>query len=41
MAAELRAYADVGLDEIQLVMDPITAGSIEEFGRVLRILDEA
>jgi probable F420-dependent oxidoreductase len=41
MALELRAYADAGIDEIQLVMDPITAESIDEFGRVLRILDEA
>ena len=41
MAAELRAYADAGLDEVQLVMDPITVESIEEFARVLRILDEA
>jgi probable F420-dependent oxidoreductase len=39
MAAELRAYAAAGISEVQLVMDPITAESIEEFARVLRILD--
>ena len=39
MASELRAYADAGIAEVQLVMDPISADSIEEFGRVLRILD--
>jgi probable F420-dependent oxidoreductase len=39
MAAELRAYANQGIAEVQLVMDPITAESIDEFGRVLRVLD--
>ena len=39
MAEELRAYAAAGISEVQLVMDPISASSIEEFGRVLRALD--
>jgi alkanesulfonate monooxygenase SsuD/methylene tetrahydromethanopterin reductase-like flavin-dependent oxidoreductase (luciferase family) len=39
MAAELRAYADEGIDEVQLVMDPIDSASIEEFARVLDLLD--
>jgi probable F420-dependent oxidoreductase len=39
MAEELRAYARVGIGHVQLVLDPITPGSIERFARVLQILD--
>jgi probable F420-dependent oxidoreductase len=39
MADELRAYAAAGISEVQLVMDPITAASLDEFGWVLRLLD--
>jgi probable F420-dependent oxidoreductase len=38
IAAELRAYAAEGIDEVQLVLDPITRGSIEELGSVLEEL---
>lgn len=41
MAEELWAYAAAGIDEVQLVMDPISADSIEEFAAVLRLLDAA
>jgi alkanesulfonate monooxygenase SsuD/methylene tetrahydromethanopterin reductase-like flavin-dependent oxidoreductase (luciferase family) len=41
MAAEFRAYAAVGISEVQLVMDPISAASIEEFAPVLRLLEVA
>jgi len=39
MAQELRAYARAGIDAVQLVLDPITLGSIEAFGAVLELLD--
>jgi probable F420-dependent oxidoreductase len=39
IAAELRAYAAVGIAEVQLVLDPITASAIEEFAPVLEHLD--
>jgi len=39
MAAELRAYADAGIDEVQLVLDPIDRLAIERFAPVLGILD--
>ncbi len=39
IAEELRAYARAGVKEVQLVLDPITAESIEEFGPVLELLD--
>jgi probable F420-dependent oxidoreductase len=39
MAAELRAYAAEGIDEVQLVMDPISTASIEEFAPVLDLLE--
>jgi alkanesulfonate monooxygenase SsuD/methylene tetrahydromethanopterin reductase-like flavin-dependent oxidoreductase (luciferase family) len=39
MAGELRKYADAGISHVQLVMDPITVESIEEFAPVLEILD--
>lgn len=39
LAAGLRAYADAGITEVQLVLDPITAGSIEALRPVLAALD--
>ena len=39
MAEELRAYAREGIAEVQLVLDPITIGSIEQFASVLELLD--
>jgi len=39
MAEELRAYARAGIGAVQLVLDPITLGSIEAFGSVLELLD--
>ena len=39
MAEELRTYARAGIDAVQLVLDPITLGSIEAFGAVLELLD--
>ena len=36
---ELRAYARAGIKEVQLVIDPITAASIESLSPVLEILD--
>jgi alkanesulfonate monooxygenase SsuD/methylene tetrahydromethanopterin reductase-like flavin-dependent oxidoreductase (luciferase family) len=39
MAEELRAYARAGIGHVQLVLDPITVGSIERFARVLPVLD--
>ena len=39
MAEALRAYAAQGIGHVQLVMDPITRGSIEAFAPVLRLLD--
>jgi probable F420-dependent oxidoreductase len=39
MADELRAYANEGIGHVQLVMDPITRGSIETFAPVLDRLD--
>ena len=35
----LRAYAREGIGHVQLVIDPITRGSIEAFAPVLRLLD--
>jgi hypothetical protein len=40
MAEVLRAYAAQGIGHVQLVMDPITRGSIEAFAPVLRLLEE-
>jgi alkanesulfonate monooxygenase SsuD/methylene tetrahydromethanopterin reductase-like flavin-dependent oxidoreductase (luciferase family) len=40
MAQVLRTYAAQGIGHVQLVMDPITRGSIEAFAPVLRLLDE-
>jgi alkanesulfonate monooxygenase SsuD/methylene tetrahydromethanopterin reductase-like flavin-dependent oxidoreductase (luciferase family) len=39
MADVLRAYANEGIGHVQLVMDPITRGSIETFAAVLGRLD--
>jgi probable F420-dependent oxidoreductase len=39
MAAGLRAYADVGIDEVQVVLDPIDRVSVERFAAVLPVLD--
>jgi len=39
LAEELRAYARAGIGAVQLVLDPITLGSIEAFGPVLELLD--
>jgi len=39
MAGELRAYAREGIGEVQLVLDPISLASIEEFASVLELLD--
>ena len=39
MAAELRAYADAGIHEVQLVLDPIDRTAIERFAPVLALLD--
>ena len=39
LAAELRAYAELGVGHVQLVMDPITAESIAELKATLEVLD--
>ena len=39
IAARLREYADLGLAEVQLVVDPITEGSIRGLGPALAELD--
>jgi hypothetical protein len=39
MADVLRAYAAEGIGHIQLVLDPITRGSLETLAPVLRLLD--
>ncbi len=39
IAQELRAYANAGIAEVQLVLDPITRDSLDEFGPVLAVLD--
>jgi len=41
LARAIRAYADVGISHVQLVLDPITLESIEEAGRILEFLDAA
>ena len=41
IAAGLRAYADVGISEVQVVLDPIDRPSIERFAAALPILDRA
>ena len=39
IADELRAYAQEGIEEVQLVLDPITTASVAELEPVLRALD--
>jgi alkanesulfonate monooxygenase SsuD/methylene tetrahydromethanopterin reductase-like flavin-dependent oxidoreductase (luciferase family) len=39
LAEIMRAYAREGISHVQLVIDPITRGSIEAFAPVLRLLD--
>ena len=39
LAGALRAFAAEGISHVQLVLDPITHGSIEEFAPVLELLD--
>ena len=39
LAEELRAYAREGIGHVQLVLDPITLGSLEAFAPVLELLD--
>ncbi len=39
LAHAIRAYADAGISHVQLVLDPITLESIEEFAPTLEILD--
>jgi alkanesulfonate monooxygenase SsuD/methylene tetrahydromethanopterin reductase-like flavin-dependent oxidoreductase (luciferase family) len=39
MADVLRDFAEAGISHVQLVMDPITVESIEEFASVLEVLD--
>jgi len=39
LAAELTAYAEMGVGHVQLVLDPITPGSIAELEPTLRLLD--
>jgi len=39
MAQELRDYAGEGIAEVQLVLDPVSLASIEEFAHVLELLD--
>ncbi len=39
LADRLRAFADVGIDEVQVCISPITPGAIEQFGPVLEELE--
>ena len=39
IAEELRAYARAGIGEVQVVLDPITLASLDEFATVLEVLD--
>lgn len=41
IAAGLRAYADAGIAEVQIVLDPIDRISVERFAAVLPILDRS
>jgi alkanesulfonate monooxygenase SsuD/methylene tetrahydromethanopterin reductase-like flavin-dependent oxidoreductase (luciferase family) len=41
IAGGLRAYADAGIDEVQVVLDPIDRVSVERFAAVLPILDRS
>ncbi len=39
LAQLLDEYADAGLGQVQLVLDPIDASTVEEMGEVLRLID--
>ena len=39
IADGLRAFADAGISEVQVVLDPIDRSSVERFAAVLPILD--
>jgi len=39
LAQLLDEYADAGLSQVQLVLDPIDASTVEEMGEVLRLID--
>jgi alkanesulfonate monooxygenase SsuD/methylene tetrahydromethanopterin reductase-like flavin-dependent oxidoreductase (luciferase family) len=41
IAEHLRAFAAEGITHVQLVVDPITVGSVEALGAVLELLDRA
>ena len=41
LAAQLRAYADIGVTHLQVWLEPNTIAGIEAFGRVLEELDRA
>ncbi len=41
LAAAIASYADIGISHVQLVLDPITAESIEQIAPVLEILDRS
>jgi alkanesulfonate monooxygenase SsuD/methylene tetrahydromethanopterin reductase-like flavin-dependent oxidoreductase (luciferase family) len=41
MARFIASFADAGVSHVQLVLDPITVGSIEECGPILEMLDRA
>jgi hypothetical protein len=38
MAESLRAFADVGIDHIQIVLDPIDAAGVEELAGVIALI---
>lgn len=38
IADGLRAYADLGIDHLQLILDPPTAAGVERMGKVLEVL---
>lgn len=40
LAAALRSFADAGIGHVQLVLDPITVGSIRALAPALRALDD-
>src|SRR5206468_2223841 len=39
IAAEFRRFVALGVEHIQVWLDPVTAAGIEEFGAVLELLD--
>jgi alkanesulfonate monooxygenase SsuD/methylene tetrahydromethanopterin reductase-like flavin-dependent oxidoreductase (luciferase family) len=39
VADQIRAFADIGTEHVQLCVDPITRDSIEWFAEVLTLLD--